>query len=211
MTSDGRRLPLREAGRLPEGAPLFRRIAIVGLGFIGGSLALAARQVWPQALVIGVDSNDAMERAVHLHAVDVGANDIVVAAEADLVVLTNPVDANAKLLVDLPEYVNGDCIVTDVGPSKQTIVAAAGALPPRLTFIGGDPLISVQQQGIEAARADLFVDRFWLLMPAEGAAPQTARLSQFVRGVGAIPVEMTRERHDRLAAYLNHVREWSGL
>ncbi|MCX6539382.1 MAG: prephenate dehydrogenase/arogenate dehydrogenase family protein [Acidobacteria bacterium] len=205
MTDGGRRLSLREAGRLPEAEPLFERIAIVGLGLIGGSLALAARQAWPKALVIGVDTNDVLERAVHLHAVDVGADDLVVAADADLVVLAAPVAANLKLLADLPEYLNRECIVTDVGASKRTIVEAARSLPARLRFIGGDPLAGAPRRGIESARADLFADRPWVLTPPDGASLSVARLSQFVRGVGGIPIEMTPEKHDQLAAYLNHL------
>ncbi len=205
MTDGGRRLPLRVAGRLPEAEPLFERIAVVGLGLVGGSLALAAKQAWPRALVIGVDTNDVLERAVHMHAVDVGANDIVVAADAELVVLAAPVAANIQLLADLPEYLNGDCIVTDVGASKRTIVDAARSLPARLRFIGGDPLAGAPRRGIESARADLFADRPWVLTPPEGASLSVARLSQFVRGVGAIPVEMTPEKHDQLVAYLNHL------
>ena len=211
MTDGGRRLPLCEAGRLPEAEPLFERIAIVGLGVIGGSLALAAKQVWPKALVIGVDANDVLERAVRLHAVDVGANDLVVAADAELVVLAAPVAANLKLLADLPEYLNGECIVTDVGASKRTIVAAARSLPVRLTFVGGDPLAGAPRRGIESARAELFVGRPWVLTPLERSSLPVARLSQFVRGVGAIPVEMTAEIHDELAAYLTHLRGWSAL
>ena len=106
---------------------------------------------------------------------------------------------------------NGDCIVTDVGASKRTIVDAARSLPARLRFIGGDPLAGAPRRGIESARADLFADRPWVLTPLDGSSLAAARLSQFVRGVGAIPVEMTAEIHDEIAAYLNHLREWSGL
>jgi len=211
MTDGGRRLPLREVGRLPEAEPLFERIAIVGLGSIGGSIALAVRQAWPKALVIGVDANDVLERAVRLHALDVGADDLIVAAEADLVVLAAPEAANLKLLADLPACLNGECVVTDVGASKRTIVEAARALPVRLTFVGGDPLAGAPGRGIESARPDLFTDRPWVLTPSDDASLPVARLSQFVRGVGAIPVEMTAEIHDEMAAYLNHLREWSGL
>jgi prephenate dehydrogenase len=203
MTEGGRRLQVREAGRLPEAEPLFERIAIVGLGLIGLSIGLAARQAWPAALVIGIDNNDVLERAVHRHAVDVGANDLVVAADAELVVLAAPVADNLRLLADLPEYLNGDCLITDVGASKRSIVDAARLLPSRLTFIGGDPFAGGPRSGIDAARADLFVDRPWVLTPTGGASPSAARLAQFVRGVGATPVEMTPEKHDQLATYLN--------
>ncbi|MCX6544739.1 MAG: prephenate dehydrogenase [Acidobacteria bacterium] len=211
MIDETRRVPLRMAGRLPEAAPVFERIAILGLGKIGGSLALAVKQAWPKALVIGVDTNHVLERAVNRGAIDVGANDLIVAADADLVVLAAPVASNLTLLADLPEYVSGDCTLTDLGPSKRPMIEAARSLPARLTFVGGDPLIGAAAGDIDSADADLFADRLWVLTPSDGSSAQTLRLSQFVRGVGAIPVEMTLERHDQLATYLGYVREWSGL
>jgi len=217
MTGGGRRLPLAEVGRLTEAEPLFERIAIVGLGLLGVSLGLAARQVWPKALVIGVDSNDVIERAVRRHAIDLGADDLVIAAEADLVVLAAPAAANLAWLAELPEYVKGDCAVTDMGAKKTAIVDAARVLPSRLPFIGGDPIVyrdwlSGDAPGhIESARADVFAGRFWMLSPVSEGQSSLTRLSQFVRGVGAIPVELPAERHDELAPYLDHLREWSGL
>ena len=217
MTGGGRRLPVLDAGRLPDAEPPFTCIAIVGLGQIGASLGLAARQAWPKALVVGVDANDVLERAVRLHAVDLGADDLVVAAGADLLVLASTEAANLATIARLPEYLNGECTVTDVGASKRDIVDAATALPSRLAFVGGDPLLASDpagrspHAGLEAARAEAFRDRFWVLTPAAGASVAAGRLAQFVRGVGAIPVEMTTDRHDQLIPYLNHLREWSGL
>lgn len=217
MTAGGRCLPVLDAGRLPEADLLFTCIAIVGLGQIGASLGLAVRQAWPKALVVGVDTNDVLERAVRLHAVDLGADDLVVAAGADLLVLASTEAANLVSIARLPEFLSGECTVTDVGASKREIVDAAKSLPSRLTFVGGDPLLAsaptggLARAGIEAARADAFRDRFWVLTPAAGESRASGRLAQFVRGVGAIPVEMTADRHDQLAPYLNHLRGWSGL
>src|SRR5438874_11248348 len=108
-------LPVIQPGRpLPStGAPpVFEKIGIVGLGLIGGSIALAARQLWPKSLVIGVDHKDVLETAMRLHAIDVAADDLIVLAEADVVILSAPVNQNLALLAQLDENVRGRAIVT---------------------------------------------------------------------------------------------------
>src|SRR5919199_6838244 len=84
---------------------IFEKIGIVGLGLIGGSIALAARQLWPTSLVIGVDNKDVLEIAMRMHAIDVAADDLIVLGEADLVVLAAPVRQNIELLDALDEHV----------------------------------------------------------------------------------------------------------
>src|SRR5436190_18181468 len=99
-------LPVIQPGRAfaPSGSPVvFSKIGIVGVGLIGGSIALAARQLWPKSLVIAVDNKDVLETAMRLHAIDVAADDMVVLAEADLVVLAAPVLQNVALLDALDE------------------------------------------------------------------------------------------------------------
>ena len=92
-------LPVIQPGRGAAGQPpIFAKIGIVGLGLIGGSIALAAREIWPAALVIGVDNKDVLETAMRLHAIDVAADDSIVLAEADLVILAAPVRQNIALL-----------------------------------------------------------------------------------------------------------------
>src|SRR3954469_15736384 len=133
-------LPIIQPGRVmaPSGAPpVFDKIGIVGLGLIGGSIALACRQLWPKALVIGVDNKDVLETAMRLHAIDVAADDLIVLAEADVVILAAPVKANIALLADLDDNVRQPAVVTDTGSTKRGIMEAAGALPPRFTFVGG--------------------------------------------------------------------------
>src|SRR3954467_5360786 len=133
-------LPLIQPGRpLPStGAPpVFEKIGIIGLGLIGGSIALAARELWPKALVIAVDQKDVLETAMRLHAIDVAADDLIVLAEADLVILAAPVKQNIALLAELDDHVRQPAVVTDTGSTKREIVTAARGLPPRFTFIGG--------------------------------------------------------------------------
>ena len=132
---------------------------------IGGSIAIAARQIWPDGLVIGVDRKDVLERAMVLHAVDVAADDPVVLAEADLVILAAPIQQNLALLRELPDCITGSAVITDTGSTKREIVEAAKALPERFTFIGGHPLGGAARSGIDHARPDLFTGRPWLFTP----------------------------------------------
>jgi prephenate dehydrogenase len=188
-------------------APIFNRIAVIGLGLIGGSIALAARKAWPSALVIGVDRNDVLEQAMVRHAIDVASPDVMIASEADLVVLATPVGRILELLPELPHVVATDALITDVGSTKRAIVDAARALPPRLPFVGGHPLAGAARNGFELARPDLFVDRPWLLVPPDGGEDGPAnRLSAFVEGLGGRPVMVeSAAAHDRLVALLSHL------
>src|SRR5947209_15653426 len=106
-------LPVIQPSRQAEGQPpIFEKIGIVGLGLIGGSIALAARQIWPSALVIGVDNKDVLETAMRLHAIDVAADDLIVLAEADVVILCAPVNDNLALVEDLDDNVRTHAVVT---------------------------------------------------------------------------------------------------
>ncbi len=201
----GKRLPLVE----PDAAgarPVFERVGIIGLGLIGGSLALAARRAWPKALVIGVDDTVVLEEAMRRHLIDVAADDPVVLAGADLIVLAAPVEQNVALLDTVATHVPGDAVVSDVGGTKRAIVAAARRLPPRLRFVGGHPLAGAARAGIRFARADLFDGRPWLLTPVEDGEPDAlSRMREFVRGLGAVPQCIEVDAHDRLVASLNQL------
>jgi len=221
-------LPVIQPGRPLAGTgapPIFDKIGIVGLGLIGGSIALASRQLWPKALVIGVDNKDVLETAMRLHAIDVAADDLVVLAEADVVILAAPVRTNVALLEELDDNVRQPAVITDTGSTKREIVDASGSLPPRFTFIGGHPLAGAAHGGLEYAPADLFSGRPWLLTPAarpEGRAPREEgkrrpsgvldahgegidKLTAFVTALGALPRITGVDEHDRLLAFLSHL------
>jgi prephenate dehydrogenase len=189
-----------------DNAPIFEKIGIVGLGLMGGSLALAAREAWPQGLVIGVDEKDVLERAMVRHAIDVGADDLVVISEADLIVLAAPVDQNISLLGRLDEFVPGSAVVTDMSGTKRAIAAAARSLPPRFTFVGSHPLAGAAVGGIEFARPDLFKGRPWLFSPRDDSGGDALeRLFAFASALGASPQTIDPGVHDRLLAFLSHL------
>ncbi len=211
-------LPVIQPGDRVNRQPLiFERIGIVGLGLIGGSIALRARELWPTSLVIAVDNKDVLETAMRLQAIDVAADDLVVLAEADVVVLAAPVAQNIALLDELDEHVRQPAVVTDTGSTKRAIVEAARRLPPRFTFIGGHPLAGAARGGLENARPDLFVGRPWLLTPSQPVRagedvpvdPAMEKLIAFVRALGGEPKTTTADAHDRLLAYLSHLPQFA--
>jgi len=209
-----------QPGRRDTQPPLFAKVGIVGLGLIGGSIALRARELWPTSLVIAVDNKDVLETAMRLHAIDVAADDLFVLAEADLIVLAAPVRQNIALLGQLDDHIKKPAIVTDTGSTKRDIVKAARHLPARFTFIGGHPLGGAAKGGLEHARSDLFAGRPWLLTPdGEAFHPSSLdsdrvqrqategleQLSAFIRALGSEPRMLTADAHDRLVAFLSHL------
>ena len=224
-------LPVIQPGQRTEGQPpIFQNIGIIGLGLIGGSIALRAREIWPASLVIAVDEKDVLETAMRLHAIDVAADDLVVLAEADIVILAAPVKQNIELLAELDANVRQPAVVTDTGSTKRAIMAAAAALPARFTFVGGHPLAGAARGGLEHARPDLFVGRPWLLTPSgargfppaydavaarrglggsgepsDASGPAVAKLTDFVRALGAEPRVIGASAHDRMLAFLSHL------
>jgi len=201
-------LPVIQPGdlnRRPAQTPIFHKVGIVGLGLIGGSIALAARQIWPASLVIGVDNKDVLETAMRLHAIDVAADDPYILAEADLVILAAPVKQNIELLRELDDNLTQPAVVTDVGSTKRAIVEAARRLPPKFVFIGGHPLGGAAQGGLEHARPDLFTGRPWLLTPSMEGGDAVEKLSAFVKALGAEPRVVDVATHDRLLAFLSHL------
>lgn len=149
--------------------------------------------------MIAVDNKDVLETAMRLHAIDVAADDLIVLAECDLVVLAAPVKQNIAVLTELDDYVRTPAVITDVGSTKREIARVARDLPDRFTFVGGHPLAGAARGGLEYARPDLFQGRPWLLTGGH------ERLSSFIHALGATTRRMSPEAHDRMVAFLSHL------
>lgn len=181
------------------------RIAIIGVGLIGGSVGLAAREHLDGIEEItGFDPTPGVvEEALKGGAITRAAFSIEDAvANADLIVLASPVATlvpNAQAALFAARH---DAVVTDVGSTKREIVAAIDE--PR--FIGGHPIAGAETSGVEHARADLFEGSTWFVTPT----PNTTgigleRLMRFVKSLGAQPHAVDAESHDRLLADISHL------
>jgi prephenate dehydrogenase len=183
--------------------PPFRSVAIVGLGLIGGSLALATRERWPAVQVTGIDSDAVIAHVRGSGAIDRSATRLSDIAEVDLIVLAAPVQENLELLAQVGQRGG---VVTDVGSTKRVMVEAGRQLQSPAVFVGGHPLGGAERGGFAYARSDLFDGRPWIFTPdATTAPPVVAGLTAFVAGIGAKPVIMTAEAHDRAMAFLSHL------
>jgi prephenate dehydrogenase len=187
----------------PDDFPPFERIAIVGLGLIGGSIALAVRERWSSVLVTAVDRPAVLAHASSSGAIDRSAASVVEIGPTDLIILAAPVQQNVQLLSKIA--VPPGAIVTDVGGTKRDIVSAASKLPLADCFIGGHPIGGAERGGFGFARPDLFRGKPWIFTPANLSSPSLEKLFQFVQGLGARPTTMNADEHDRVMAFVSHL------
>lgn len=187
--------------------PPFETIAIVGLGLIGGSIALAVRERWPAIRVVAVDRPPVLAHAAGSGAIDRAAGSVTEVGHPDLLVLAAPVRQNVQLLTLAAQCLNTSTLVTDVGGTKRDIVAAAKALPEGAPpFVGGHPIGGAEHGGFGFARPDLFRGKPWIFTPDQSTTSDALeRLSHFVRGLGARPTTMDAAEHDRLMAFVSHL------
>jgi prephenate dehydrogenase len=180
------------------------RIAVLGVGLIGGSIGLAARRRL-DAEVVGCGRNpERLRRAVELGALDRGTASVAEACEgADLVFCAGPVMALPEQAREALAACGPDAVVSDVGSTKGELVAALG---DDERFIGGHPLAGAETAGVENAREDLFEGARWYLTPTERSSGLLYdRLQRAVAGLGARPQAIDARDHDRLMATISHL------
>jgi prephenate dehydrogenase len=178
-------------------------VAVVGVGLIGGSIGLAARERLG-ARVRGFDPGDGvLARAVELGAVADGCGSAAEALDgADVAFVAAPVGALPTVVRDVLAAAGPDCVVSDVGSTKRSVVAAVD--DPR--FIGGHPLAGAETAGVEHARADLFDGATWYLTPtARTGGILYERLHRFLVDLGAHPAALDADTHDALLATVSHL------
>jgi prephenate dehydrogenase len=179
------------------------RLAVLGVGLIGGSVALAARERLGAEVTGYDDSPEALERAVQLGALSNARSTVAAAvAEAEAVFVAVPVGALSGLVDEALAAAPADCVITDVGSTKREVVAAHD--DPR--FVGGHPLAGAENAGVEHARADLFEAATWYLTPSAGTSGMLyERLHRLLYGIGARPTAIDAETHDRILAAVSHL------
>jgi prephenate dehydrogenase len=180
------------------------RIAVLGVGLIGGSIGLAARRRL-DAEVSGFDPvAETLERAVEAGAIDSAAGSVAEACErSEIVFCAAPVGELSELAGMALRSCGEDCVVTDVGSTKREIAAELG---DDERFIGGHPLAGAETSGVENARAELFEGARWYLTPtAHTGGLHYDRLQREVAELGARPQAIDAAAHDRLMATVSHL------
>jgi prephenate dehydrogenase len=187
---------------------VFERIAIVGVGLIGGSFGHALKQAGFTGEIIGVSSPSTIATAVDRHAIDRGATLAEAAAIADLIYLAQPIGRILQVLRELDSFVRPDTLVTDAGSTKEVIFEAARTYLTRCQFLGGHPLAGKESRGVENAGADLFRGAAYILTPSGPDDLETAAASEFrswIAKIGAREVVLGAEEHDQMIAFSSHL------
>jgi prephenate dehydrogenase len=184
-----------------------RHLAIVGLGLMGSSLALALRPFAEQ--IIGIDLNPktrtyALEQGI----VDAATDDLRAGvAEADAVILAAPVQAIIALVQGrIGSYLRSNTLLIDIGSTKEDICQVMGMLPIGVQAVGGHPMTGKESSGIEASDATLYHNRPFVLCPTRRTTPAgRLRALALVDALGAVPIEMDSHKHDRVVAAISHL------
>ena len=180
------------------------KVAVLGVGLIGGSIGLAAHEHVEDAEVVGFGRDPGrLRRAVELGAIDRAADSVADAVDgADLCFACAPVGALPELVRAALDAAGPDCVVSDVGSTKQGLLAAIDDE----RFVGGHPIAGAETAGVEHARADMFQGAVWYLTPLPHSGGLLyERLHRFVVDVGARPVAVDPATHDRLVAVFSHL------
>ena len=186
----------------------FQRIAIIGLGLLGGSVGLAVKAHVPGATTTGYDADPATraraaERALVDRVCDSAADAV---KDAELVVLCVPVGAMAAAAKELAAALPADALLSDVGSSKQSVAKALAEVLPGHAIIPAHPVAGTERSGPDAGFASLFQQRWCILTPPEGADPaKLAALSAFWEALGARVEVMDAAHHDLVLAVTSHL------
>lgn len=191
---------------------MIKRVAILGVGLIGGSLALAFRRGPNRLTIVGYDRTEVLDEAHRLGVIDERAADPGTAVrDADLVILATPIGAILRLLDAVALHLKPGAVVTDVGSVKQPVLAQArDVLPVPSAFIGGHPMTGSEHGGVTHADPFLFENATYVLCPPAGmsedyATRAFADLIALLQGTGARLLVLDAAVHDRIASTVSHL------
>jgi len=181
------------------------RVGVIGLGLMGGSIALALRGKVQSISGYDIDP-DVIRRALDRRSIDFSIDLADQTDRIDLLILAAPVGAILDWIPRLPKIMAGSFHLIDLGSTKSLIVEVMNQLPDRITPLGGHPMCGKEISGLAAADTNLFRERVFVLTPLERTLPATTALAhQMIAAIGAQPLTIDAERHDRFAAAISHV------
>jgi prephenate dehydrogenase len=185
------------------------RLSIIGVGLLGGSIGMAIKAALSNCEIIGYGHRaETLERAVQVGAIDRGTSDLKSAvSDADLVILCTPVGLLGEMLKGISGFLRPGAIVTDVGSTKASVVAASiEILPSNVDFVGSHPMAGSEKRGVEFARADLFRNALCIVTPTDATLSAAIEdVEAFWRMLGMRTCRMAPDDHDRALAEVSHL------
>lgn len=189
--------------------PLINRLAVIGVGLIGGSLARILREKGEVGEVVGIGRGEAnLQKAVELGVVDrYDLNPATGVAGADMVFIATPVCSIPDVTATIAPHLSPGCVVTDGGSVKEEIVAACEPLiPAGAHFVGGHPIAGTEHSGVEASFSTLYVGKRCILTPSPRTDDDALRkVIRMWEAAGSEVVLMDVEKHDRVVAAISHL------
>jgi prephenate dehydrogenase len=186
-----------------------RRVAILGVGLLGGSVAAAIRRVRPQTTLVGMArSGEKREQLTKAGIVDLAAATVEAASRnCDVIVVAAPVDRIAAMVIESASVCPSDCLITDVGSTKAGIVAAVSSDPSAASrFVAAHPIAGSEKSGVDHALGTLFDEKIIVLTPSDRVdANLLEKADHFWRLTGGITTQMSPEEHDAHLASVSHV------
>jgi prephenate dehydrogenase len=183
----------------PEVSEAWKVATVAGVGLIGGSFALALRQAGFQGKIIGVSSPATIRAALDRGAIDEALPLAEAAAQSDVIYLAQPIEKILETLNVIDDAVRPGTLITDAGSTKQAIVERARQTIRRGRFVGGHPMAGKEARGVQAADANLFQSRPYVLTGSDAA------LEHWIAKIGARLVKLDAGEHDRLVALVSHL------
>jgi prephenate dehydrogenase len=177
----------------------WRVLTIAGVGLIGGSFALALRKAGFAGRIIGVSSPSTVRAALDRGVIDEALPLAEAAAQSDAIYLAQPIEQILETLNVIDSAVRPGTLITDAGSTKQAIVERARQTIHRGRFVGGHPMAGKEARGVEAADADLFRGRNYVLTGSD------AVLEMWIGKIGARTVKLEPAEHDRMVALVSHL------
>jgi len=184
---------------------LFNKVAIVGVGIIGGSIGLAVKKRKLARLVIGISRHKkTIDSALTRKAIDRGFCDISAVQEADLVILALPVSSIIQIGREMTALIKSGVLVTDTGSTKKEVVRELEKVLPN--FVGGHPLAGSEKQGVINADGDLFRDSLCILTPTKKTSKTALnKIKNFWKVLGAQVFYLSPAKHDKYISYVSHL------
>jgi len=186
----------------------FKKITIIGVGLIGGSLGLALKEKNSNFKIVGIDKQEIIEKAITRGAIDEGRVNLEEGIkEADIVIIATPVKTILNILNQINPFLKKGCLVTDTGSTKQQIVKKANkVLSEDVFFIGGHPMAGSEKYGIESADPHLFHNKTYILTPTPKSNLRALeKISLLNKIIGAKKLILDPLEHDRIVSAVSHL------
>jgi prephenate dehydrogenase len=196
--------------------PEFEQVSIVGVGFMGGSIALALKKYGLSKKIIGVSRQETIKKALSLNIIDDGfsyENIDEGIKNASLIILCSPINVIIEHIKLLSKMVSPGTIITDIGSTKLKIMETAEEfIPDNVYFIGGHPMAGSEQSGIDTAEPGIYVNKSYVLVPKSDTPDEiTEMLRNVIVTIGSIPYILDAKTHDEIVAVVSHLPQIASI